>query len=59
MNKILGILGKKFNNFWENFALIIIKLIQLQYNLLKFWVGVNKFFSKLEKTQMQKGRENF
>ncbi len=35
--KILGILGKKFENFLKNFSFfIIIKLIQFQYNLLKF-----------------------
>ncbi len=59
MNKILGILGKNFANFKENFALIIIKLIQFQYNLLKLWVDFKKIFSKFEKTKMQKSRENF
>ncbi len=60
MNKILGILGKNFENFWEKFALIIIKLIKFQYNLLKFWVDFKKIFSKFEKKQMPKGyRENF
>ncbi len=53
MNKILGITGKKFENFWENFALIIIKVIQFQYNLLKFLVDFKKIFSKFRKTQMQ------
>ncbi len=53
-NKILGIFGKNFENFWENLPLIIIKLIQFQYNLLKFWVDFKKIFSKFEKTQMQK-----
>ncbi len=55
MNKILGIFGKNFENFLENFALIIIKFIQFQYNLLKFWVDLKKIFSKFEKMQMQKG----
>ncbi len=50
MNKILEILGKTLN-----FALIIIKLIQFKYNLLKLWVDFKKIFSKFEKTQMQKG----
>ncbi len=55
MNKVLGILGKTSENFWENFALIIIKLIQFLYNLLNFWVGFKKIFSKFEKMEMQKG----
>ncbi len=49
LNKILGILGKNFENFWENFALIICKLIQCRYNLLKFWADFKKIFSKFEK----------
>ncbi len=59
MNTILGILGKNFENFWENFALIIIKLLQFKYNSLKFWVDFKKIFSKFEKTQMQKGSRKF
>ncbi len=55
LNKILRIFGKNFENFKENFTLIIIKLIQFQYNLLKFWVNFKKIFSKFEKTQMQNG----
>ncbi len=48
-------LWKDFENFWENFALIIIKSIQFQYNLLKYRVDFKKSSSKFEKTQMQKG----
>ncbi len=60
MNKILEILGKNVQNFKENFALIIIKLIQFQYIIyLKFWVDFNKIFSKFEKRKCKKGRENF
>ncbi len=55
LNKILGIFGKNFKDVWENFTLIIIKLIQFQYNLLIFWVDLKKIFSKFEKAQMQKG----
>ncbi len=49
LDKILRIFEKNFENFWENFALTIIKLIQFQYNLLKFWVDFKKIFSKFEK----------
>ncbi len=59
MYKILGILGKDFENFWENFLLIVKKLIQLQYTLLNFWVDFKKIFSKFEKMQMQKGYRKF
>ncbi len=51
LNTILGIFGKNF----EHFALIVMKLIQFQYNLLKFWADFKKIFLKFEKTQMQKG----
>ncbi len=44
MNKILGIFGKNF----ENFGLIMIKLIQFQYNLLKFGTNFKKIFLKFE-----------
>ncbi len=59
MTKILGIFGKHFQKFWENFALIIIKLIQFQYNLLKIWVDFKKVLSKFEKAQVQKGQRKF
>ncbi len=50
MNKILGIFGKNFENFKENFALIIINyLIQFQDNLLKCWVNFQENFIKIRK----------
>ncbi len=49
MNEILGILGKNFENFLENFTLIIIRLIQFQYNLLKFWIDFEKIFLEIWK----------
>ncbi len=48
-------MGKNF----ENFALIIIKLTQFQYNLWKFWVDFKKIFSKFEKRKCRNGKENF
>ncbi len=58
MNKILGIFVKNYENFWKNFALIIIKLIQFQYNLLKFWVNFKKLFSQFKKHKHKKGKKN-
>ncbi len=56
LNKILRIFGKNFENFWENFRLIINK-IEFNFKILKFsgnfqenfleiWKKVERIFSK-------------
>ncbi len=52
LNRILGIFGKNFENFWENFALIIVKLIPFQCNLLKFWVDI-KILSRYQENFLE------
>ncbi len=43
-NKILGILEKNFENF---VLIIILKLNQFQYNLLKFWSRFRENFLEI------------
>ncbi len=51
---------EKILRIFENISkLIIIRLIQFPYNLLKFWIDFKKIFSKFEKRKCRKGRENF
>ncbi len=52
LNKIFGIFGKNFENFWENFGLIISKIY------FNFKIFYENFLEIRKKREFKNGREN-